>query len=277
MDTRWSEVDREAVGLFEERFGRPAGLEELVRRFSGLPYENLSKILAWDGGQTPPSPRLPRRVMREHVEMGTGGTCFSLTELLRQLARARGLEALPVMAHMRHGANIHCALVVLRAGRSFLVDPGYLVPEPLPLEAAAPGSDWEPGQARLVRAGSLAGVPAKVPEGALDLYTMEPDGPRWRYRLAPGPPTPAAFHHHWLESFRQPGMRSLLVTLRDEEGRRLYLHNHKLRILGPGGKVNRNVRETLEQTMAEHFGIDPRVCAAAREALRRRRGDPDGP
>lgn len=276
MDTRWSEVDREAVGLFEERFGRPAGLEELVRRFSSLPYENLSKILAWDGGQAPPSPRLPRRVMREHLEVGTGGTCFSLTELLRQLAGAGGLEAHPVMAHMRHGANVHCALTVQRAGRRFLVDPGYLVPEPLPLEAAATRA-WEVGRARLVRAGSLTGVPAGVPEGALDLYTMEPEGPRWRYRLDPRPPSAAVFHHHWLESFGQPGMRSLLVTLRDEEGRRLYLHNHKLRILGPEGKVNRNVRATLEQTMADHFGIDPRVCAAAREALRRRRGDPDGP
>lgn len=276
MDRRWPEVDREAVGLFEERFGRPAGLEELVRRFSGLPYENLSKILAWDGGQTPPNPRLPRRVMNEHLEVGTGGTCFSLTELLRQLASAQGLEAHPVMAHMRHGANVHCALVVRRAGRSFLIDPGYLVPEPLPLAAGAPRA-WGVGQARLIRAGSLSGVPAGVSQGAHDLYTMEPEGPRWRYRLDPHPPSAAEFHRHWLESFRQPGMRSLLVTRRDDQGRRLYLHNHQLRILGPGGKVNRNVRSTLEQTMADHFGIDPRVCAAAREALRRRRGDTDGP
>jgi hypothetical protein len=106
---------------------------------------------------------------------------------------------------------------------------------------------------------------------------MEPDGPRWRYRVDHPPATPDRFQQHWLESFRRPAMRSLLITLRVGQ-ERLYLHNHKLRVTGPGGKHNRNVRSCFEETAAGLFGIEPRVAAAALAALRRLRGGGgDGP
>jgi arylamine N-acetyltransferase len=113
-----------AVALFEERYGatpRHADLvvlTELLARFAHLPYENLSKILAWANGAAAPTEarRGPRRVMEDHLALGTGGTCFSLTDLLRCLAGASGFRCYPVMAHMRHGANIHCALRVEAGG-----------------------------------------------------------------------------------------------------------------------------------------------------------------
>jgi len=278
--TEWPERDSQAVGLFEERYGASrigtgvAGLLELLDRFSHLPYENLTKILAWDGGLRPPAPRGPRRVMEDHLALGTGGTCFSLTELLRQLVQQAGLACHPVMAHMRHGANVHCALRVELHGRGYLVDPGYLVRQPQPLtRTPAPFERERPGQARLVPAGSLPGVPDGVPDGDFDLYTLEQEGPRWRYRFADRAPTLEAFLHHWLASFRQPGMRSLLVTQRDG-GDRLYLHNHKLRSRGPGGAVNRNVRQSLDRVVQEVFGIDPGVTAAAHRLLERGRHGP---
>jgi len=262
-----------AVGLFEERFGAVregglSGLNALVQSFARLPYENLSKILAWDGGARPPSPRAPRRVMREHVQLGTGGTCFSLTELLRQVVVARGLDCHPVMAHMRHGLEIHCALRVEADGAAYLVDPGYLVPRPMPLLEGA-REPWEEGQARLVRAGSLPGVPDNTPDGDFDLYTLELDGPRWRYRFCDRAPTPHHFLERWLDSFRQSAMRSLLVTRRDPEQGRLYLHNHKLRTVGRGGRQTRNIRPTLQGTISSLFGIDGAVVSAAWEALQR--------
>lgn len=263
-------LDHRAVALFEERYGVVRaergldGLADLVQGFSRLPYENLSKIIAWRAGALPPTPRRPDRVMEDHAALGTGGTCFSLTELLRQLVASRGLEARPVMAHMKHGLDIHCALQVELHGRPYLLDPGYLVGRPLPLE---PGSeaDWRPGEGRLLAGGAIPGVPDT---GGLDLFTMEPEGPRWRYRLGARPARPVEFERRWLESFRLPGMRSLVVTRRAEDGDRLYLHDHKLRIRG-ARRVNENVRATLDATVERLFGIDAHVVAAARELLGR--------
>lgn len=257
--------------LFEERYASVAGADpvQLLHRFRHLPYENLSKIIACQGRETP-APRLPRQVMQGHLRLGTGGTCFSLTELFRHLALAAGLDSYPVMAHMRHGPDIHCALRVEHRGRAYLLDPGYLVQRPLPLGQTVSLDTWHPGEALLVPAGRLKGACTDA-DGDFDLYTLEGDGPRWRYRFTDAPPTPEAFLHHWHRSFQQPGMRSLLVTHRGDGGERIYLHNHRLRISGQGGKVNQNVRQTLHHTVEEIFGIDGQVTSAARDLLERRR------
>ena len=269
-----TERSLEAVGLFEERLGRlPRGggvssLQELVRLLSALPYENLSKILASEQA----TPRMPSQVMRDHLALGTGGTCFSLAELLRVLAGEAGFSCQPLMAHMRHGHNIHCALRVEAGGRAFLVDPGYLVAEPL--ELARPGglAAAQPGQAVLVPAGEFAeGLPQGLPEGGLDLITVEPDGPRWRYRLSARAPTAQQFIQHWQASFTANGMRSLLATRRAADGALLYLHNHKLRRMGPAGKRTDNVRASLEATVEQTFGIDPDVTRRAAAIIAQRR------
>ena len=268
--------DRRAVKLFEDRYGTVRAesgadeLADLVSRFARLPYENLSKIISFGAGAAAPLPRRPETVMVEHLELGTGGTCFSLTELLRQLVLARGLGARPVMAHMRHGKNTHCALVVELRGGSFLLDPGYLVGRPLPLEASGAGP-WPLGEARLVAAGSLPGAADLPGEGGLDLYTMESRGPMWRYRLAERLPNAAEFERLWIQSFALPGMRSLVVTRRGADGGRLYLHNHKLMARGGDASGNQNVRDRLAETVEEVFGIDGEVVARAATLLARRR------
>jgi len=268
QDLRTVEPDHEALSLFHRRYGVVGGgeahrLDQLMSRFSCLPYENLSKILA-------SGPRMPAQVMQQHIELGTGGTCFSLTELLRQLTAQMGLSSHPVMAHMRHGQNIHCGLLVRAAGKDYWVDPGYLLPRPIPLQPGAASSS-QPGEPFLVTAGSLPGAPADIPEGDFDLFTQEAEGPRWRYRFSARAPSPEDFLAYWENSFTLPGMRSLLVTRRDEQGRRLYLHNHKLRLLGPDQKTTQNVRQQLERSVLQSFGIDPHITRQARETLDRRR------
>ena len=263
----------QAVGLFFQHFGAvgcrgtAADLRQLARSFSRLPYENLSKILVSAEAQ----PRLPLEVMADHLELGTGGTCFSLTELLRVLATASGLCCFPVMAHMRHGENIHCALRVQAGNRAYLVDPGYLLPRPLELSERSFETPPEEGHPMIVVAGSLPGVPAGVPSGDFDLFTQEQDGYKWRYRFSDRAPTREEFLTRWRQSFDLPGMRSLVATRRDNHNSRVYLHNHKLRRQGPAHKSTRNVRSCLEATVEETFGISPRVTRQAHAILARRK------
>lgn len=274
-------ADREAVGLFHERYGGLAAgsevlrLSELLRCFARLPYENLSKILCLV--EATPRPRLPLQVVSEHLDLGTGGTCFSLTELLRCLLLAQGIVAHPVMAHMRHGANIHCALRVEAGGRAFLVDPGYLLRQPLPLDPALSvfsvdiDKSVESFQPFIRPAGPVDGAPAWLPPGGFDLFTVENTGPVWRYRFEDLAPSPEAFMHYWQASFNQTGLRSLLACRAADDGQRLFLHNHKLRRVDRSGKRTDNVRLTLEQSVKETFGIDPGVTRRALALLHARR------
>jgi len=274
-----------AVRLFQDRYGPvrhgagPTAVEELLRAFAELPYENLSKIVAWNRGRGPATPassllpqagwlRDPLTVVSDHLALGTGGTCFSLTELLRALLEEAGLIAEPVMAHMRHGPNIHCALRVQLAGRSYLCDPGYLLDQPLALASCPPDGELAPGQPFLVRAGSLAGAPGETLAGDFDLFTTDLDGSaRWRYRFSDRATSREEFLGHWQRSFSLPAMRSLLATRRRGE-ELLYLHNHKLRRQGAGRTRTQNVRAELPGSLQRVFGIDPEISRRALELLR---------
>ncbi len=67
--------------------------------------------------------------------MGSGGTCFSLTATLLALVRSLGLRAEPILADRPYGERTHSGLIVWIDDRAHLVDPGYLLTEPIPLEA----------------------------------------------------------------------------------------------------------------------------------------------
>ena len=65
----------------------------------------------------------------------SGGTCFSLTAALLHLVRSLGLPGEPILADRRYGVDTHCALLVWLDDRPHLLDPGYLIVEPVPLDA----------------------------------------------------------------------------------------------------------------------------------------------
>ena len=156
------------------------------------------------------------------------------------------------------------------------ISEGPSAPRWRPLALADAQTRAEEGEPLLLRVGELAElVPPGVPPGDFDLFTQERQGPRWRYRITDRPAPREAFLAHWQRSFALPGLRSLVVTRRDASGRRLYLHDHKLRRSGGGeDTTTRNVRQELEQAVEQNFGIDPGVTTRARAvvAAARKRG-----
>lgn len=260
--------DVRAAEMFLDHFGvtpgnQPdlEGLERILAEFSRIPWENLTKYLVKAGGlQGPSRLRSPETVMREHIEDGTGGTCFSLTEALAAVLRRAGYGSGPAMADMSHGENIHCGLIVtVPDGGTFLADPGYLVPSPVPLRRGVntrlslPGQDleWRPGG-----------------EGVFDLYTTEGGRSTWRYRLRTVPVGRPEFLRHWRDSFDAAGMNSLHANLRVDNGR-IYAHNMNLRRTEGGGRCNEKLREGYADRMEAFFGISPRISRAAEEEWRR--------
>ena len=165
--------------------------------------------------------RGPVEVVSGYVERHTGGTCFSLTYCLGSILSSAGYRCYPVMADMKR-PNIHCALVVEMNERRYLVDPGYLVGEPVEL-AGKP-----------VRIETTFGVVEIRPRQGerYDLFTLDGEDRKWRYTVQNGAPSRiAAFMRHWQDSFSLPMMNNLLLTRLTPQGH-LYIKNHHLRMKG---------------------------------------------
>ncbi len=232
-------------------------MEEVVRSFSRVPWENLTKILAVaERGEGPAAMRSPEEVLRGYRLSGTGGTCFSLVATLERLLTARGYSCTFHMADMRSGRDLHCALVVGAEGCSYLADPGYLVPEPVRLDGGGAPLLELPGQTMQWR-----------PDGSgerLELHTRGGAGPEWklRYSLSLRPVSRTELEEHWVRSFSAAGMRVPQLGAR-REGERLYARGRNLRLTSASGSRNEKLRTDVPGLVRERFGLAPAVTAAA--------------
>lgn len=255
---------RSAVEIFRGHFGLAGGdpdigmLRAVVSHFSNVPYENVTKVIArFELDESDGRLRSPETVMRGFVDERTGGTCFSLTWCLGSILSSSGFRCRPVMADMKR-ANVHCALLVEAGNGRYLVDPGYLLAEPVELSREAVTVTAPFGRVEL------------RPRGAAqyDLYTVTGGERRWRYRVRTVPVSRAAFFRYWRESFHLPMMNSLQLTRLTGEGH-LYIRDHHLRHRTADGKVNENIRADLETRIEREFGIPAGITARAREHLER--------
>lgn len=272
-------------GLLRQGSTAPPGLRvlgEVSLAFSGVPWENLTKFLRKATMETAPpagalsdlavpggaAPFLAARdgplgdllryadtVLEEHVESGTGGTCFSLANALGRILADMGFHVRPVMGDMRHGRNIHCALVVRHPRGPFLLDPGYLVPEPVRIV---------PGRACEVRNGPvLLRYTFAEHGGTAVLHTGSGgDATRFRYRLRLRSVSAAEFTRHWIDSFDSTGMRSLHLNA-VSHGVRLSAHNHNLRLDHGRSAENVKLRADYPESIEELFGVSRSVVDRA--------------
>lgn len=268
------------LDLYQLKPARPdlALLGEVSFNFARLPWENLTKYLRKhraDPVEVPEIPpalrgvsgaerlRLSAEVLEDHAKLGTGGTCFSLTHALRRIATDLGFRVRPVMADMRHGANVHCALLVELDANRWLLDPGYLVAEPVPLHADRP--------ARVAMPGSTLEYRPVGGGGAFELHTLNRRGEElFRYSLRLSPVSDAEFVTYWLESFESTGMNGLHLN-RVAGDARISAHNLNLRIDDGTGKRNVKLRDGYVEQVARRFGIGDEVVRRAHAEWERRR------
>lgn len=255
----------DAVRYFMDFFGvRPRRpevdfLRQILEHFATLPYENLSKIIklnrAWE---SPNRIRLPEEVIDEHASFRLGGTCFSLTFFLESILKSFGFEVYPVMADMGAGRNIHCCLIVRLDGVKHLVDPGYVLTQPMALHPQKP---------RLYRT-EFTGVELRF-DGRTQryhLYTFDRQQVKWRYSFADRPVPPQEFLQHWLASFHWNSMHGLCLTRVLKDGL-IFVHKNFMRETRFTGKRNYNIKRNYHATIHKIFNIHPEVIEKARVAL----------
>lgn len=243
-----------------------AALGRIPRAFARLPYENLSKIIHFSQSRDlgVPEIRLPETVFAEHAEHKLGGACFSLTFFLQSILNAVGFACYPVMADMRAGRNVHCALVALLEGRRYLLDPGYLLTQPMELR-----------QASMRHLEPHTGIELRYDRKAdrYDLFTFDHRGSKWRYCFVDRPVAPETFLRHWLASFNGNGMRGLCLSKRIDGGL-LFVNRTFMRETTFNGRHNFNIKHSFHATIYERFGIDAQVVEQAQAALALNRRPP---
>jgi arylamine N-acetyltransferase len=237
-------------------------LRAIGQAFSHLPYENLTKIIRHaETGNVEEARRMPGEVLADHQCSGAGGTCFSLTWTLLQLVRALGFAAEPILADRRYGANTHCALLVWIDSQPHLLDPGYLLVDPLPLpregEVTVPTTF---NQVKLVT----------QDETKLALHTIQQSRQVHRLDYKPRPVDTSTFLRVWDESFDWEMMTYPLIS-KIKAGRQWYLQKNHLVVRDhQGSQLVDLTEDTMAVQIAQQFGIDLAIVELALRIVRRR-------
>jgi len=258
----------EALGLFLEHFrlDRRGPRDDLLGRvsaaFSRIPYENLTKLIKLDlEGSAGRARRLAREVVADHVSSGAGGTCFSLTATLLHILRALGFEAEPILADRSYGANTHCALAVFLNGRAHLIDPGFLITRPIPLDDDT---------VRKIDTSFNRVLLLPKEGGKIDLYTVQKGNRTYRLTFKPSPADPGEFLKAWDDSFGWDMMRYPLLT-RVAGSRHIYLQGRRFQVRSLEDLSRSEIDlEDLPASIHREFGVDPSIARKAIEILRKK-------
>ncbi len=232
---------------------RMALLSAILSAFSKLPYENVSKIISFAENGTPDaSMRMPSTVWEEYRTHGLGGTCFSLTNLLKQLLQHCGFSVSYFLADMRMARDCHCGLIVHESGRMYLTDPGYLISYPidlslLPYHCETPLND----------------VHVTHENNSYCLYTSTlHSGIKLRYRISSIFTNDEIFINAWKRSFGQNSMRALCLN-RTNGNEQVYFQRDFFRISTREEK--KNIKHSIDTIgiISEYFAINPQMIKNA--------------
>lgn len=238
-------------------------LRSVIYRFGQLPYENLTKIIKQDlEGSHERARRFPDEVIKDHIALGAGGTCFSLTAALLHLVRALGWRAEPIMADRKYGDNTHCAMIVWIDERPCLVDPGYLLLTPVDISVKDQSLIQNPFNAvKLIHKGA----------DKLDLYTLEKQKETYRLTFKTNPADTGEFLTAWDNSFDWDMMNYPLLT-RVFENEQIYLRGERLQFRS-AESVKKSELRSFEMCaeITRLFHINERIVHQAVDILKRKK------
>lgn len=245
--------------------GFPESARAPLRALAELPYENLSKIAAFHkGGRTETAQDISARWLEASARDATvdardkaatlGGTCFSLTWWLKRRLDALGFSTAYLMADKRIQADVHCGLLFEHAERLYLLDPGYLIFEPIPLPSAGLSvSTFVSPNA--IRIDDLPHAPGAPPGGAWRLHTGPVGALKHRFDFRKRPVDEAEFVRHWEASHHWEMMRYPVLN-RVKDGTQYYLQKNNLLIRSAeAGEMRKLSDAEVRRAAVELFGL----------------------
>ena len=254
---------------FMEHFGIPANgsprklLGGVATAFADIPYENITKIIRRaEAGSARKARRYPEEVIRDHINWGSGGTCFSLTSALAFLVRSMGWRADFILADRRYGQNTHCALLVWIEDVPHILDPGFLILDPIPL------SDTRE-QEVTTAINSLILSPEEN-QSRIGLSTVRKGVRTYRLTYKTSPVDESEFLKAWDESFGWDMMKYPLLT-RAAGSNQIYLNGSRFQISNTQSIERLEIQvENLVPKIAAEFHIHPSLVVRALSILKDR-------
>ena len=274
---------------------------DLCNQLSNITYENLTKIIRLEQtGSATGARKLDDSDQNDIDSWMGGGTCFSMTWHLYQTLTDMGFKPRLVMGHKRKERNIHCALILpdpdsslttnhqplttplsseiplgatvgrdLIAQSSYLLDPGYLIFDPLPMPLPQPFGTGEaffplaPNCVRLVR-------PTLE---SMELWTGGAGAPmKLRFEYPVEGVSVEEFKHHWNESFYREMMTyPVLNRLDREKGVQYYYQKGNLVVRNAtGSQMTKIAPADRVQTLSDIFKLSPDIIEKALNILEKR-------
>lgn len=237
-------------------------LHRLAKTFAFLPYENLTKaIRIADEGSPARARRDPKQVLQDHFSTKTGGTCFSLSATLIYLIRSLGWNAEPILANRKYGDNTHSAIIVWIDQRPHLLDPGYLIVDPLPL-------DLEEPQKIETSFNELILSPQRKGDEVV-LHTVQQGKRTYRLTFKTQPVDAGDFLKVWDSSFGWDMMRyPVLTQVRGKE--QYYLQENRIQIRNHKEVRHQKIEtDEMVQQIVACFGVGREIVARAIDILKK--------
>ena len=263
---------------------------DLCNQISNITYENLTKIIRLEQtGSATGARKLDDSDQNDIDSWMGGGTCFSMTWHLYQALTDMGFKPRLVMGHKRKERNIHCALILPDleetssnntsyltphtshpfAQSSFLLDPGYLIFDPLQMPLPQPFGTGEaffplsPNCVRLVR-------PTLE---SMELWTGGAGAPmKLRFEYPVEGVSVEEFKHHWNESFYREMMTyPVLNRLDREKGVQYYYQKGNLVVRNAtGSQMSKIAPADRVRTLSDIFKLSPDVIEKALDILEKK-------
>ena len=146
-----------------------AYLDQLMTAYTRrVPWESASRIAKRSiTANLVDCPRFEQEFWQSAIANGTGGTCFESNNAFFWLLQALGFDAYLTINDMRDQIGVHTAIIVRIDGEQYLVDAGFPVHLPLPLNPRKPTFRTTPHH-------NFFAFPGKTSDGAT-YYRIERD------------------------------------------------------------------------------------------------------
>ena len=230
-------------------------LEALFVRFNDrVPFENASKIVRdAEVAEEPAKPRTPDVFWADHLERGTGGTCFARVAAFDALLTELGFRTRRVVGQVRNPGD-HAALVVETPKGETIADVGFPLPVLVP---ATPG---------LVES-ALAGLRIETARSGEGLQVSfeggVPEGPR-TFTIGTVTTLPEDYRELWRRTFRKGAPFLQEVNLRRDLSQRvLAFARGEVRVDDRHSRLRVPLPAPRASALSVLFGVDETLLARA--------------
>jgi hypothetical protein len=230
-------------------------LEALFARFNArVPFENASKIVRnAEIADAREKPRTPEIFWNDHLEHGTGGTCFARVAAFDALLSALSFRTRRLIGRVQRDGD-HAALMIQTPAGESIADVGFPLPALLPARA---------GHVETALGGLE--IEATARGFAISWKDGVPEGPRC-LEVFSAPVEEEQFADLWGQSFSPAAHFLQKVSIRRDLGNRIVSYaGGEIRVDDLHSRLRVPLPALAEGPLSELFGIDRELLSRAFE------------